>query len=566
MFPLSRLPLPKLFSTRTAWLEQQQTSILSAALIITLANVVSSISGLIRQRLLISAFFNTQTSREAFEALLVAFQIPDTMFQLIVLGALSAAFIPVFSSLKKRDAEQAFMMSSIVMNIMVITFLIASVLVAIFAEPITQWRTGEAFTPEQITIVTNLTRIMLVAQVFFAISNLLSAVLQSYQRFILPSIAPILYNIGIVIGVYTLEPILGIYSAGFGVCLGAFLHMVIQLPLAYKLGFRFRWSLNHTFPGVRELLKLIPARVLTIGITEVQNLSLGFFATSLGNLSFVVIRLALTLMALPIRIFGVPISQASLPFLSEQSEERDRQKFRDLVLQSLNHISFFALPASVLLLVLRIPIVRLLFGTSNFPWSTTLDTGRAVAIISLSVAAQAMAQLLIRGFHALKDTRTPLYVTIAAVGSYLLGSAYVVFFTDWEVLGLALITSLSAFLELGLFLVLFHNKIGNILTSTLWVPQLKMIAASFFMAVFLYLPFRIFDELIFNTTKTVELIGLTVTTGTIGMLVYIYFAALLEIRELQLVTTMLRSLNKWRSNLIRTNEFLVDTTMDDNPL
>lgn len=566
MFSFSRIPipLPKIFTSRTSWLEQQQTSILSAALIITLANVLSSISGLIRQRLLISAFFNTQSSQEAFEALLVAFQIPDTMFQLIVLGALSAAFIPVFASLKRKNQEQAFAMSAIVINLLLLVFIAVSVVIAIFAEPITEWRTGAAFTPNQVIIAAQLTRIMLVAQVFFAISNLLSAVLQSYQRFILPSIAPILYNVGIVLGVYLLEPMFGIYSAGIGVCLGAFLHMIIQLPLAVKLGFRFRWSFSISYPGVKELFRLIPPRVLTIGITEIQNLSLGFFATSLGNLSFVVIRLALTLMALPIRLFGVPISQASLPFLSEQSEEKDRQRFGDLVLQSLHQIAFLAFPASVLLLILRIPIVRLLFGTSNFPWSTTLMTGRAVALISISIAAQAMVQLLIRSFHAVKDTRTPLAITLGIVVCYLLGSAYVVFFTNLGVLGIAAVTSLTAFLELALFLIAFHYTIGPIIKISFWLPQIKMVAASFLMAVFLYLPFRILDEVVFNTTKTVELIALTITTGTIGMMVYIYFAALFEIKELQLITTMFRSINnKWKSSISKTNEFVVDTSMED---
>ncbi len=565
MFPFTRLPipLPKIFASKTSWLEQQQTSILSAAFIITLANVVSSISGLIRQRLLISAFFNTQSSQEAFEALLVAFQIPDTMFQLIVLGALSAAFIPVFSTLKRKDEKAAFGMSAVVINLLLLVFITTSVIVGIFAEPITLWRTGDAFTANQVTIAANLTRIMMIAQIFFAISNLLSAVLQSYQRFILPSIAPILYNVGIVSGVYFLSPMFGIYSAGIGVCIGAFMHMIIQLPLAYKLGFRFGWSFNLRYPGVKELFTLIPPRVLTIGITEIQNLSLGFFATSLGNLSFVVIRLALTLMALPIRLFGVPISQASLPFLSEQTEEKDKQRFKDLILQSLNQIAFFAFPASVLLLILRIPIVRLLFGTSNFPWATTLMTGRAVALISISIAAQAMVQLLIRGFHAVKDTQTPLIITLTTVVSYLIGSSYVVFFTDFGVLGIAAVTSVSAFIELGLFLLAFHSKVSKILSPAFWIPQVKMVGASFLMAVFLYLPFRILDEVVFNTTKTVELIALTITTGTIGMVVYTYFAALFEIKELHLMTTMLRSINKWKNGVVKTNEFVVDTSMED---
>ncbi len=566
MFPLPKLPLPKLLSSQTLWLEKQQTSILSAAAIITIANIASSLAGLIRQRLLIGSFFNTEASREAFEALLVAFQVPDMMFQLIILGALSAAFIPVFSSLKKENEKDAFKMSSIVMNLLMLTFIAIGLVVFVFAEPITEFRTGEGFSPEQIKIAANLTRIMLVAQLFFAISNMLSAILQSYQRFILPSISPILYNLGIVLGVYLFAPYFGIYSAGIGVCLGALLHMAIQVPLALKLGFRPSLSFNFKFTGVRELFALIPPRVLTIGVTEIQNLGLGFFATSLGNLSFVVIKLAITLITIPIRLFGVPISQASLPFLASEADEKDLRRHKGLVLQSLNQIAFFALPASVLILILRIPIVRLVFGTHNFPWTTTLTTGRAVAIISFSIAAQAMAQLLIRAFHSLKDTKTPLVITLITVTLYLAGSGAVVYYTDWGIEGIAAVTSVTAFIELVLFLIFFDRRVKGFLKSSFFVPQFKMITASFLMAVSLYLPFKILDELVFNTTRTVELIGLTITTSTIGMLVYIYFAALFNIRELKLVTAMLNSLGRWQKTLARSQELLLEPGVEDETL
>lgn len=566
MFALPNIQIPKIISNQTKFFETQQTSILSAAVIITAANIISSLSGLIRQRILIAEFFNTEGSRQAFEALLVAFQIPDMMFQLIVLGALSAAFIPIFSSLKKKDEKKAFAMSAIVLNVLLLVFIITSILVFIFAEPLTAWRTGDAFTPEQIAIAAKLTRIMLVAQIFFAISNMFSAILQSFQRFIMPSIAPILYNLGIVLGVYLFSDTFGIYAAGVGVCLGAFLHMAIQFPQVRKFGFRFKPSLKINSEGVKEMFHLIPPRMVTIGISEIQNLGLGFFATSLGNLSFVVIKLATTLITIPIRLFGVPISQASLPFLSHEATEKDLSKFRELVIRSLNQISFFAFPAAILLLILRIPTVRLIFGTHNFPWTTTLTTGRAVAIIAISIGAQAMVQLLIRAFHSLKDTKTPLYITVIVSTLYLMGCAWIVYLTDFSVVGIAIITSITAFLELILFLVFLHCKIGKIITTNLLVTQFKIAFASFLMAVSLYLPFRILDELVFNTTRTVELIALTISTTTIGMLVYIYFAALFQIKEMQLVKSILNSLDRFKQNLPKTGEFILKPDVDDDPL
>ncbi len=555
--------LPQFLLSNTDWLERQQTSILSAAVIITVATALSTLSGLFRQRILLSLFLDGSVQAEqSFEAFLVAFQIPDMMFQLIILGAISATFIPIFTSLRKESSNHAFAMTSSTLNILLLAFVGIGVIVAIFAEPLTMLRTGEAFTPEQVSIVTNLTRIMLVAQLFFAISNFLTGTLQSFQRFVIPSLAPVLYNVGILLGVYFFKSTLGIYSAGVGVILGAFIHMAIQLPLAYKLGFRFKPTINWSLPGVKRLFKLMPPRLFTLGIGEFQNLALGFFATSVGNFSFVVIRLALTLMTIPIRLFGVPISQASLPFLSEESEDKDLEHFRSLVIQSMHQIAFLALPASILLLILRVPIVRLAFGTVNFPWATTLATSRVVAIIAISIAAQAMAQLLTRAFHALKDTKTPLYITLITVAIYISFSAFAVFVMHLGVYSMAMATSLAAFLEVVLLIIWLNLKVHNLFNKRFWIPQIKMIVASFLMAVFLYLPFRILDEVVFDTSRTLELIGLTVTTGTIGMVVYIYFAILFEIKELQLFTHLLTSFGRWQKPLAQSKEVLVETSSD----
>ena len=560
---LAHIRLPKLLTNNRKWLERQQTTILSAALIIGLANIISSIAGLIRERLLISYFFDTVESRLALEAFQVSFQIPDALFQMLILGAVSASFIPIFSQVKRSNEQAAFKTASVVLNIVMLAFIAIGSIVFIFAEPLTSLRTGTGFTPEQLVIATKLTRIMLVAQILFAISNFLSGILQSYQRFLIPAVAPILYNIGIILGVFFFSESLGIYAAGIGVIIGAFLHLAIQLPFALLAGFRFTFSLDIKSPGVKTLFSLMPPRFITYAVNELQNISLGFFATSLGNLSFFVIRLALRLMTIPIRIIGVPIGQASLSFLSAESAEEETGRFRSLLIQSLNHVAFFAFPASMLLLILRIPIVRLVFGASNLPWETTVLTGKIVAIISLSIVAQALVQILMRAFHALKDTRTPLMITFISVVVYLLGSSYVVFFTNFGVLGIAATILVAALLEMILYFILIEKKVGEIIQKHLIVPQLKIMFAGFFMAIFLYLPFRILDELIFNTSRTIELIGLTLTTATIGSIVYFYFCALFNVQELQLVQSALSSLDRWRKSLSATTEVLSDSTNDE---
>lgn len=563
MFSFAKISISKILASNTKWLENQQTSINSAALIIALANAFSVISGFIRTRVVLSYF-----TEDIVTAWQLAFQIPDFLFQLLVFGALSAAFIPIFLSVRKNfDEEKAFKMSSIVLNILLIAFTSLSVLVFIFAEPLTTMRVGDKISPEQIAIIVKLTKIMLLAQVFFTVSNVLTGILQSYRRFIIPSMAPILYNVGIMLGVIFFSESMGIYSAGFGVVIGSFLHMIVQVPLALKLGFRVHFSIDIREEGVLKLFLLSPARLLTIAVTQIQTLALGYFATSIGQFSFLYITYATYLSTFPIRMFGVPLSQAALPFLSQHNKEEETERFKALITQSLNQISFLALPTSILLLVLRVPIVRLVFGTDNFSWQSTLITGRVLAILAISISAQAMVQLLIRGFHALKDTRTPLIISIVFTLIYLGSSLFVVKATNTGVLGLAIVNSMSFIIEMILFLTILNQKIPNLVSKEMIVPQLKMILASFFMAVFIYLPFRIFDELVFDTSRTVDLIGLTITTGTIGMLVYIYFAAILEIKELELVNKALSTFTeKWKNSLSKTQEFFMGSSVDNENL
>jgi putative peptidoglycan lipid II flippase len=273
-------------------------------------------------------------------------------------------------------------------------------------------------------------------------------------------------------------------------------------------------------------------------------------------------QLGLSLMSIPIRFFGVSISQASLPFLSDESSERDLEKFKGLVLQSLHQIAFLTFPASVLLIILKLPIVRLVFGTTNFPWEATLTTSWVLAFLAVSVTVQALVHLLIRAFYALKDTRTPLYIAAVDVVLYIVLSFAFVQFTDFGVMGLAFTTTFTAFVEFLLFLFFLDKKVKGFARKAFWIPQIKMVTASFFMAIFLYLPFRIFDELIFDTTKTMELIALTITTGTIGMSVYIYFAALLEIKELRMITSLIYTFDKWRKPLREVKEVLLETSVE----
>ena len=553
------IKIPSIFTNGNQWLEKQQASILSAAVIITASSLLSAITGIIRNWLMVHYFYNSP-SLDAFWA---SFRLPELVFQLLVIGALSAAFIPVFTKYEQQSKEQAFKMASSILNVMLLGFIAFSVVIFIFAVPITRLITGEGFSSEQVALSASMTRWMLVAQFFFAISNFLSGMIQSYKRFIIPALSPIAYNIGIILGIIFLSPTFGIYGPTFGVILGAFLHVALQIPLAIKLGFRYFPSISLKHPGVKEMYRLMVPRTLSIGINQIQLFATVFFATHLQENSLTIFTLAQQLMTFPTRLFGAPIGQAALPFLSKVANNEEYEKLKKLVVQSIHQIAFLAMPASILLLILRIPIVRFAYGSKNFPWGATVLTGKIVAILTISIVAQAIIHILIRTFYALHDTRHPLIAAFVSSVVFLGFSFLFVFYQNQGLIGLAIALSSATMIEALLLIAVLHKKIGIITFEDFWKPQAKIFLSSFLMAVFLWLPYRILDQFVFDTTHTKDLLGLTLSVGTIGMLVYIVFAVLLDVKELSMIQKLFSTFGNWKSSLARSTEVVETAGQSD---
>jgi putative peptidoglycan lipid II flippase len=230
-------------------------------------------------------------------------------------------------------------------------------------------------------------------------------------------------------------------------------------------------------------------------------------------------------------------------------------------LKSIHQVSFFVFPASILLLILRIPVVRIVYGTGSFPWQTTVLTARIVGIIAISITAQSIVQVLIRAFYALKNTRTPFIITCFTVGLYVTLNWIFIFMMQIGVVGMAIANTITAFVEMFLFLLFLNRRVSGMLGKSFWIPQIKMLLASFLMAIFLYLPFRILDELVFNTSRTIELILLTISTSTIGMLVYIYFALLFDVSELYMIRSVMNKFGTWGKILSRSQEVVLESPM-----
>ncbi|HEX8923217.1 MAG TPA: lipid II flippase MurJ, partial [Patescibacteria group bacterium] len=263
---------------------KKSDSILSASIVLALTFAISAILGYLRSRFLYAAFFKCCVlDLDAYNA---AFRIPDLIFKLLVTGALSASFIPVFTSHLHRDEKEAYKMASTVINLLLIVFIAASLIVLVFARPLAGI-IASGFTPSQLDLMANLTRLLLIAQIFFLVSNFLTGILQVHQIFLIPALSPILYNIFIIASIFLLAPIFGIYGPTYGAIVGAFFHLFIQLPSIKKVGFKYSVFLDTNMKGVKEVIRLMIPRTLSLGLDEIENTVTLFFASSLaaGSLS-----------------------------------------------------------------------------------------------------------------------------------------------------------------------------------------------------------------------------------------------------------------------------------------
>lgn len=554
----SRKRVAHFFKNGTALLFVKQNNILSAAFVIMLMVAVSRVLGLFRDRLLAGAPNFDLTLLGVYFA---AFRIPDLLFQLLVFGALSVAFIPVFTEfLHKYGPEEAWKFSSSLVNITFLVFGVFSIVVFIFARPLSILIAPGLIKENvrHLDLMVNLTRILLFAQMFFVISSFLTGILQSFQRFLIPALAAVFYNLGIIFGIVVLAPRFGIYGPALGAVFGAFLHLLVQVPIAYSLGFKYKLIFDFRHPGVREVGKMMLPRTLSLAGDQL-SLTINTILASLISLkSITIFSFAQHLQVVPLGLFGATIAQAALPALSEEHAKNNMEDFKSTLLTSLHQILFLVIPASAVLIALRIPIVRLVFGASQFDWEATVFTGKTVALLSVGLFAQAASALLIRGFYALKDTVTPLKISFYSV---ILNTVLSVIFLKLfnQIWWLGLSASISSIFDLLLLVYVLDKKVGSFNRKALIAPAVKICFSGFIMAVTLWGFMKILDKVVFDTTRTINLIFLTGTVGILGIGFYLVLTWVLKVKEVTVFWEFFRRLTNWKS-VISQSEEVIDGT------
>src|SRR3989344_4455958 len=540
---------------------KRQTNILSAAFIIMSTVILSQTLGLFRERLLRSIFGASNT----LGIYQFASNLPDFIFQLIIAAALSSAFIPVFSEyLTKGREEEAKKIASTLLVMGLTVFGLLSIVLAVFAPTFLQiFNLGSQFTPEQMRLMADLMRIILIGQLLFIIGSFFAALLQSYNHFFIPGIAAALYNLGIIIGIGAFSPQLGIYSAPVGMIIGGIFFVLMQIPIARHVKFSFNPTVDTFYSeGIRKIIKLMWPRTLSLLIFQLGTLSIAVLISVLSDPGrmYVIYNSAQTLAYAPVVLIGQAIAQAAFPVLSREKDKLN--EYKSTFLSSFNQLLYIILPISAIILVLRIPIVRLIFGAQAFDWDATVLTGRTLALLSISIFSQALITLVIRGFYALQNTVTPLLVGICTtvvlmILAYLLGLSY-----GFGIEGVALALTVGSILQLLILLFLLHKKTGGFDKRVVSLSLVKFFFATLFMGFALYIPIKLLDQLVFDTTRTINLIILTGISAAAGLSLYFFLTWLFNVKEAGMFIQLFKKLGNWKEILGTSHETIEPTRVN----
>jgi len=443
------------------------------AVILAISTLISRFLGLIREWLLADKF----GAGSLLDIYLAAFRIPDFVYNILIVGGVVVTFLPLFSEYFSQDKEKAWKFATNTINVFLFFLILISLLLFVFAPQILRFIAPGFSLADRIKCVA-LTRLMLLSPIFLGLSSIFSGVLHHFNRFLIYSLCPVLYNLGIIFGIVFLSPDFGVLGICLGVVLGAFLHLIIQLPAAVNCGFKYKPVFNFQDPGIKRIFRLMFPRVFGLAAQQINLIVITAIASTLAKGSIAVFNFANNLQYLPIGIIGVSFATAAFPKFTQLSANGQRKEFLDKFWSIFFKIISLVVPISFLIFVFREWIINIVLEHGQFSSISAQLTSASLGVFCFGLWASALIPLVLRGFFALQDTRTPTlialltvvlniglsfnFVSLLGTNSRLwlwlvkifnLGAIY-----DIRILGLVLAFTLTSIFQLILSLMLFKKK------------------------------------------------------------------------------------------------------------
>jgi putative peptidoglycan lipid II flippase len=511
-----------------------QMSVGRASLFMIATLIASRFLGWLRLSVIGAKFGDTPD----LDAYLAAFRIPDTLFNLLVAGALASAFIPVFTGyLVKEREDEAWRVASSVMNAIVLLLIAVSAVMWLLAPWIVP-ALAPFPDPEQRETAIRLSRIMLLSPIFMGLSALFTGILNSYRQFLSGATAPLVYNFVIILFALFATPFLGIEALAWGTVAGALMMWLVQVPELTFRRTRYKLALDLGHPGVREIVSLTIPRTLALGAVQLIFIVDTYLAAKMPEGSLTALIYAQQLMQLPLGVFSIAISAAVFPTLAHYAAQGLQSKMREVLQTGIRWILFLTLPTVVMMIVLRRPIVNLLFQYGRFGPEAREATQEAFLFYALGLAGHAVIQILTRAYYASKDTRTPLALTLVSIGANIVLS--VILAPLYGINGLALANSIATLAEAVLFFVLLAPR-ARLRIVGLGTATLKVMAASLLMGIAMFAFIRATNITVDLQQTKLGLLLQTLVAVAVGLVAYAGAASVFRVSELAEITAAVRA-------------------------
>jgi integral membrane protein mviN len=529
----------------------QRLTVKLAASLLAGSMLLSSLLGFWRDRLLNAAYMPNKEAGLAgyvvgLDAYTAAFMVPDFMFAILVSGALSVTFIPVFNERwTKGNKQSAWQISSSMINFMALTTLVASVLIIIFADPLMRYFIAPGMSESGHALAVSMMRVIAVNPFIFAIAAVIASIQQAVGRFTFYALAPMIYNIGIIIGTVWFTNGInifgwqifegGIMGVALGVVLGSVMQLIVSAVGLVGLGFDYEFKLHWRNHGFRKVLSLLPARSVDQGMDYAVSLVEVNLASRLGDGVIRAYQQALTLHMMPINLIGVAVSNAAFPQLTEHLGNNRQDLFQKDLRQLLRVIIWMALPVSVITFFTRGYVVHFIRNTGD-PMMAGILGCLVVAILFRTIYHMAA-----RAFYAQQDTKTPLNISFAAIGLNVVLAIVLSMVLKMGAYGLAWAQSTVAVIEVVILFVVLEKRIPHLFDASFVAAVLRMIVASTVAGIVCYLmlqvlPFRESDSSFFSAFPKFMIIA------GVSFLAYGVMSRMLKLPE---VEPIIKQVNKF---------------------
>jgi putative peptidoglycan lipid II flippase len=550
-----------------------------AAFILAVSALISRVLGLIRDRLLASGF----GAGEELDIYFAAFRIPDFVYGILIVGGITATFLPVFSEYFKEGKgsasadldkdrvktnqnewnKQGLEFISNVLNCFFILLVLICGILAILTPLIVKFIIP-GFSEQNLELTIQLTRIMFLSPVLFGLSSIFSGILHYFNRFFAYALAPIFYNLGIIFGILFLVPIYGIFGLIFGVILGALLHLLIQIPAVFNTGFRYKFILNFRSYGIIKIFRLMLPRTIGTAAYQINLIVITAIASTLTVGSITIFNFSNNLYYFPIGLIGVSFAISAFPVFSKFLVNGQKKEFLENFSASFRQILFFIVPISFLIFLLRAQIVRLILGAGEFGWLETRLTAASLGVFCFGIIAGSLTPLLNRVFFALQNTKTPVIIGIISMVANVFFCFIFIYFLSFpnifqnlleqalrlkgieniQVIGLPLALSLSIFLQAVLLLIFLYKKIGNFKIKEILFSLSKILIASVLMIITVYFVREIVNRFV-DMQTFIGVFWQALLSSLAGISIYLLVSLFLKSPEIKIIKlSFFRQFNK----------------------